>query len=43
MSLPSALTAEAAPILVFGAMAAMWAAMAMKVPALAALPPGGVT
>ena len=43
MSLPSAFTAEAAPMLVAGAMTATCAAIVMKVPALAARPPEGET
>ncbi len=43
MSLPSAFTAEAAPIEVFGAITAKCPAMVMNVPALAALPPAGAT
>ena len=43
MSVPSPLIGDAAPMLVPGAMRAMFAASVMNVPALAAKPPAGAT
>ena len=42
-SSPSTLTTEAAPMLVAGARASIWAAAPIKVPALAAWAPSGAT